>query len=415
MIAHTANTFHFYEPHWAAFQRDSALQRSLVQLLLPVLHTAAVAMPLPADRWPPELDFHMASLVFDLLAVPELTGELRDELALSGSGVSSGAWRALQSTLQLFAAAPSRSCPVEAPPDVMAHYWICLTRLLGTLCSLLNEALLRQGSASQRQPLVQQVLRVLPQLPAGLRLILEWDQLPTDGLDVSVFAGAVVEQCANIVAFIDPCWPERVDSAAAGRSRAWEVVINNLAELSVCCAASSALLRALPHMAALAALSDQRQQVEGERAGLEAEAQLIDQLAELVLSFVGNCAAAMDRFSCSLGSGGGPLSAAEGAAATEALWQLHTALCRCFHSTPAGTWAKPDVRGALTSCMYHSLVSAAHISTAVHAGSAETSRGAEASSRCIDAPRQVSKGCLQPPCAELMAACYLRCPLTAPL
>jgi hypothetical protein len=377
-----------YTPHATAIERSPALQRSLVQLLLPKLQAAAVAMQLPADKRPPNLEWPTILMVARLLVAVELTGALKEELALvGGSHVSSSAQRALRSAAQLFAAAPDR-CLDELTPETLTSLWTGLTLLLGLLRAIIDEACQQQqgqGSAavpaSQRKQMVQQVLQVLPQLPTGLRLAAEHE----GGRATGVIADPLLTQCSAILAFIDPSLPAPGDPEAAPT---WAYTVSSLAEVSVCCAASSALLRALPHMAALTALADQRQQRAGERAGIAAN-----------VHFIGKCAAAMDQYSCSMGSRG-PWSAADGSAAVEALWQLHTTLCRCFHTSAAGTLTLPDgMEETLVICMSLCLHSVVCISTTMQEGLIDTTSGAEAPSR------QVSSSCLQLACAALMATC----------
>jgi hypothetical protein len=363
-------------------QSDDALQRSLVQLLLPLLNAAAVAAQLPADRRPTELSWSLVTHTVHLLSATELTGALREQLALNSYGtVRSSAQRALHSTAQLFAAAPF----------TVAFVWVGLIRLLGTMCSVFSEAFLQQqgqGSAAvpdaQRQQMVHQVLLVLPQLSAGLRLVAELPALAAGHPHVvhSAAAAQMLVQCGNIMEFIDPCLPTRVGPAAIGR---WAYTVNSFAEVTACCAASRALLQALPHMATAAARASQRQLVDGGHKGL----------AYKVLSFLYQSAAAAYNFN--LGSGC-PGNAAGRTAAVEALWQLHTTLCRCFHSSAAGIWATADAteQMRMTICMNLCLQSAACISSTVQEGFGDASGGAEGPSR------QVGSACVHLACAVLM-------------
>ncbi|KAI3433910.1 hypothetical protein D9Q98_003712 [Chlorella vulgaris] len=335
-IAGCACTLGNFQPHCTALYSNAALQSSMVQLLLPMLHTVALTVQLPADRRPPRLNIDNAALIADLLYGAERTGSLRAQVALAGDArLSNSAQRVLQSIAQLFAAAPSR-CPIdEGTPDGLPFLWISLIQLLGVVCIFFNhDALQHQGQGSaavpdaQRQHMVQQHL-------------LTPEAAPT-----------------------------------------WAYTVNSLAEVSVCCAASSALLRALPHTSVLAELGDQERLVDGEHAGLAVGAQTTQLLRGSVYSFITKCTVAMQLFSFSLGSRG-PWSAADGSAAVEALWQLHTTLCRAVHSTIAGVFCTPHAMEPLLSlnCLTFCVQSAVCISTAVGEGSVDTSSGAEAPSR----------------------------------
>jgi hypothetical protein len=269
--------------------------------------------------------------------------------------------------------------------------WIGLTLLLGTVCLVCNEVLRRQSGQdraaagdAQRQQILQQLLPVLPQLPRGLRLVAEHETLAADQPNFSPFVEEVLNQCANILAVIDTCLAAPAGPAGGG-GLSRRFAVSSLADVSVCCAASSALLLAVPPMAALA--DQQQQRVEGERAGPTGDAQLTRQ----VFLFVGKCAASTLHFSCGLGSGGS-WSAADCTAAAEALWQVHTALCRWFYSSAADFLATRDAVKQMMGCMHVCMHSAARISTA--GGLVETSSGAEPPFCYSKVPRQVGASCL---------------------
>ncbi len=148
----------------AALQLDASLLRNLVQLLLPPLHAAAAAMQLPADRRPSELSWSLVSSITRGLRSETLSQAFKEQQAVATTGDSSYAPRMLQTTAQLFAAAPG-SCPDTFVGDnERAGLWLSLLWLLNVgTCLVRCRAQPQAGGAALPEALRQQMARQLLQ------------------------------------------------------------------------------------------------------------------------------------------------------------------------------------------------------------------------------------------------------------
>jgi hypothetical protein len=160
-----------------------------------------------------------------------------------------------------------------------------------------------------------------------------------------------------------------------------------LAEVKIFCAAGSALLRALPDAAALADLPAARQQqVQDKATGiLFVAAQLTADLIDKVCRGI---------------AVSGPLSAADSAAAAEALWQLHTMLCRCIHYSTAAPSARLRL-GELLPSLGYCLAAAETVSRVCAALPGSTA------SHSVAKPRQAARNCMS--VHDSNSPCVLRC------
>jgi hypothetical protein len=314
-----------FQPHYLALQRDSGLQHSLVQVLVPALHTAATAMQLPPDRRPGNLRWDaLEQILVALLSEPLFNTFLEQLESSSCGGFSRYALRMLQSTCQLIAAAPS-SCPVELTSSKFAALWHNLAALLGMTCSIQQHQQQQRGTSvpdAQRQQAVRLLLQALSRLPTALRLASGHCVL--DGW-------CTILRTMHRLSVQEPEQSASHSSAAANGVCGYHT-IDSLADLPALCLAGTALLRALPHAVTVSALADQQKQAE-EQPDLGLVGGALE-IAYVVCSIVDEIATY-----CGTLASGGPWSAADSAAAGEALWQLHTALCRCIHSIAAGSLA----------------------------------------------------------------------------
>jgi hypothetical protein len=328
-----------FERHCEALQTNSGLQHNLVQVLTPALHKAAVVMQLPADRRPREFSWLRLVNVINALTSETLISTFCEQLASSSGGISTLAQRVLQSTFQLVSAAPA-SCPDDLTSFYFAELWWSLSALLGATCGQVGESILQQqqrGVAvpnSQRQRMVRLLLPALSRLPTALRVGEEHGKQDAAG---RADAEIVLYRWRYLLQFVPQLRVQEavlsVDhSSASADDIGTYHVIDSLADISAWCASGTALLRALPQAVTVAALAEQQKQAE-EQTDLGLVDGALD-IAYVVCSIVDE----ISRY-CGTVASGSPWSAAHCAAAGEALWQLHTALCRCICSVAAGSLA----------------------------------------------------------------------------
>jgi hypothetical protein len=186
------------------------------------------------------------------------------------------------------------------------------------------------------------------------------------------------------------------DLAAAARGN----LHGSLAEVTVFCAAGSALLRALPHASALAGLAATRNAAGSQQ-------QFEDKLTKLLITATPLTLQAIEQV-----ADRGPSSAADSAAAAEALWQLHTTLCRCIHysaAAPAAGIRFDKLIPNLGYCMETAEVVSSRVCAA---------QPGSTSSHSFAKPRQAAPSCMscfvkqQPVCVALLLVlnwCSLCC------
>ncbi|KAI3433718.1 hypothetical protein D9Q98_003526 [Chlorella vulgaris] len=341
-----------FKPHAAVLASNSSLQRSLSQLLVPALHPMAVAMQLPADRRPADFNWIMVSSVVNVLSADELYKAVEEQVATaSGSAVSNSAPRVLQSLVQLFVAAPA-SCPSDMEVGMHAQLWFYLFKLLGSTASMLTPTVYgqQQGStamtAMQRQHTLQQMLRALPRLPTALTVVFKASQHQAVEQDVQFHwlktpAGLMMGCCFNVLALLEQLSRgDTIPSAAAavlGQSSSLPQypTLAGLHEVPAMCAASGALLRALP-LAAQFLADLERREVGEEEADVASEAlrsEALELLPEMLMGEACGMMSAVHHFCCL--TEGRTWSAADCASAGQSLWQVHTTLCRCVNCLAA--------------------------------------------------------------------------------
>ncbi|KAI3433890.1 hypothetical protein D9Q98_003692 [Chlorella vulgaris] len=335
-------------PHALALQRDIGLQRSLVQVLIPALHAAAVAMQLPPDRRPCNVSWHTIMRVVDALMSAALDEQFKEQLA-STAGISTIAQRVMQSTCRLLAAAPA-SCPDELTSSNFAALWHNLAALLGLTCSIQQQQQQQRGTSvpdAQRQKAVRLLLQALSRLPTALQVAADCQQdvagcpLAKDALDMWRMLLSMMGQLR-----VQEPGLSADDRIAAANGVCAYHTIDSPADVPAWCSAGKALLQALPQVATVAALAQQYQaaeqqpDMEQQLAGEQPDAAIVPttRLGSLI-SITASSIVDEVVIYCSTLANGGPWSAAACAAAGEALWQLHTTLCHCIHWIAAGSLA----------------------------------------------------------------------------
>ncbi|KAI3433826.1 hypothetical protein D9Q98_003630 [Chlorella vulgaris] len=361
-IVNTIVAEELFERHCEALQTNSGLQHNLVQVLTPALHVAAVAVQLPADRRPREFSWLRVVDVIDALTSEALFFTFCKQLASSSGGISTLAQRVLQSTFQLVSAAPE-SCPDDLTSFSFADLWCSLSCLLGATCGHVGESILQQQQRGvavpdfQRQKMVRLLLPALSRLPTALRVGEEHGTQDAEGC-----AGAEIalHRWKYLLQFLPQLRVQEAVLSADHSSASADdghrcSMIDSLADISEWCAAGTALLQALPHAVTVSALADQQKQAEE-----QPDAILEDGVPEEIDYVACGIVDEIATYCCTVASGS-PWSAAHCAAAGEALWQLHTALCRCICSVAAGSMPMPAIS---VSPLYQVLAAAVYVSAA---------------------------------------------------
>jgi hypothetical protein len=381
----------------AALQLDASLLRKLVQLLLPPLHAAAAAMQLPADRRPSELSWSLVYSIMRGLRSETLIQAFKEQQAVATTGDSSYAPRMLQMTAQLFAAAPA-SCPDTYMGDnELAGLWLSLLWFLNVATCLVRSGAQPQAGGAAlpealRQPMARQLLQALRRLPTALRVVAERAERQADsGLasGVLILANTIPKEFHQLAS------PSASDRQLAAAPDPDYSIVSSLADVPACCAAASAMVQALPHVAALEGLA-QPEQSDAAAANLYSPGQL----AVTLMVPTSGLASAVHHYCQGLEGG---CSAADATAAAEALWQLHTTLCRGIYTSAAGlNVAKPHIEVLLAGL-------ASYMDAFVHVQAAQQGRAASSDADVSGSkPRQAESGRSREltgtPCVRLMYA-----------
>jgi hypothetical protein len=405
-IINTITSKKGFAAHAAAIQRDNRLQHSLVQLLISALHRAATEVQLPSGRRPASFTWRFMGIVAKLLSTAPLRLTFIEQLEQPGFDGSSSSQRVLHNAAQLLLSSPA-SCPDGTTMVEFGQHWFSLFRLLGTASSSLYTRFKQQQQQGQAPPpaahqqrMLAQMLLALPQLPAAIRAVHQGVAADAGEGFGEVTQGAlmvldVAYQCFfildlfRLLAFPNPDQLAAQGAAATGI----DSTLGSLAEVPAWCAAGSALLQSLPHVAAMLP----REELASDQAGRREDPQLA--MAAIRLTFTAlEMASAIRRFCEGIGDEG-PRSAAQGVAAGKALWQLHTAVCRCVHSVAAGSLplAGNQVKQML-GALDHSMAAALYVNDAVKSETDNHSSTNASNAK----PRQAASGC-QLPAAERLA------------
>ncbi|KAL4855287.1 hypothetical protein ACK3TF_004043 [Chlorella vulgaris] len=321
----------------AAIALSGSLPANLVTVLVPAIHQAAVVLRLPPERrsqwdW---CTWRCAADMAGVLTLNELACALYAHLCPpaqlhdDGSGaaaVSSNAQRLLATACQLMAHVPLDLA--NKPPSSLGMTLCDFAMLLGSACShiraLLGPLLAghleaefhnRQAGA-QYHRMAQQLLQVLPRLPATLQLLVEGGPLRNEAACVGALCSGWKQA---IVLLRDLVWfPAPANSPT---------IVSSWSELAAWCTACAALLKGRALTAALV----------GQYDSLPAEQNVLLQLEEMLCDstclIVAAAGFAEQQHIFGIGA---PLPAATVAAAETGLWELHSALCRSAHRQTAG-------------------------------------------------------------------------------
>ncbi|KAL4859692.1 hypothetical protein ACK3TF_000769 [Chlorella vulgaris] len=357
--------------HAAAVRLDGGLQQILLRLLVPMLHASAAAMQLPAEQRPAEFCLtHVVQIVLPLTA-SALGPPFHEQLRATSGYDNSHARRVVQSVTEIFASMPA-SCPEGSTDDLFATLWSSLLTLLGNVATTTTRSIDAQQnlitlySDAQRRSMLQQLQAAVSRLPAALRWAVKDEQCKAARQPDDCQPGVLLGACGNIVEL----WMLMISQELqANLHGGW-------AEVTVFCAAGSALLRALPHASALSGLAAM-----GVATG--SQQQFEDKLTKLLVT-----ASLLTLQAIKQVADSGPPSAADSAAAAEALWQLHMTLCQCIHYSAAPPAAGIRFDKLLPGLAY-CLAAAEMVSSRVCAASP-----CSPASHSVAKPRQAAHSCL---------------------
>jgi hypothetical protein len=320
----------------AAIAVSDSLPANLITLLVPAIHQAAVVLQLPPERrsqwgW---CTWQCAADMAGILSSNELADALKAHLCPpaqpsnddSGIGaVSSNAQRLLVTACQLMAHMPFDM--IDRTPISLGFMLHAFEELMGSVCSHIHAALAPavrqqlvyqvQGCNGIWQPgaryprLAQQLVQVLPRLPATLQLLME---------------GGPLQHQTTCVADLSRTW-----ALAANLLQALLVscrmTMSSWPEVPAWCKAITALLKGHALTAELAG------QYESQPTEQDALSKLKTALGHSAFRLASGAVAFAEKQHIS--GFDAPLPAATVAAAETALWDLHTAQCRSAHRQAA--------------------------------------------------------------------------------
>ncbi|KAL4855288.1 hypothetical protein ACK3TF_004044 [Chlorella vulgaris] len=313
----------------AAIARSDSLPTNLVTLLVPAIHQAAVVLRLPPERrsqwgW---YTWHFAADMAGVLTLKVLAGALDAHLCPpaqpyddgSGTGaVSSNAQRLLSTACHLMAHVPLDLA--AKPPSFLGMMVRHFATMLGSACAHVCAA--SREPVQWHQRLAQQLVQVLPRLPATLQLLVEGGPLRNEAACVGALCSGWKQAIILLMALV---WHPALASGPT--------VVSNWSELAAWCSACTALLRGRALTAALVGQYESQPAEQGALSNLE------EMLRDSPCLIVGAVTSAEQH---NLSGFRAPLPAPIETAAETALWDLHMALCRSSHQQPVGdvnrTW-----------------------------------------------------------------------------
>ncbi|KAI3427108.1 hypothetical protein D9Q98_007046 [Chlorella vulgaris] len=327
-----------YRSDAAAIAVSDSLPANLMMLLVPAIHQAAVVLQLPPERqsqwgW---CSWCCAADMAGILSSKELADALKEHLCPpaqpsdddSDSGeVSSNAQRLLSTACQLVAHVPLNL--TDETPSSLGLQLRYFAALLSSLCSHINAALALavwqqlvyqfQGYNGVWQPgaryprLAQQLVQVLPRLPATLQLLME---------------GGPLRYVSGCVVGVSGAWSAAVCLLQTLQTRC-PTIVSSWSELPAWCKAITALLKGQALTAELAG------QYESQPTEQDALLKLDAALSQSIFHLASGAIAFAEKQHTSLSGFDAPLPGATVAAAETALWDLHTAQCRSAHRQAA--------------------------------------------------------------------------------
>jgi hypothetical protein len=322
----------------AAIARSDSLPANLVTVLVPAIHQVVVMLRLRRDRrsrgsW---CSWQHGAYMADVLSANELARAFKEHLSPpaqpsdGGSGAdagSSNAQQLLATACQLMVHVPLDMA--DGTPSLLAMLLSAFSSLLGRVCSHIRAALWypvqwqltgqRQGdhtawdAGAQYPRLTQQLVHVLPRLPATLQLLVEGRPLQHVADSVQGLCGGWC-QAVGLLQALAALSPRPQASCRA--------IVSSWTELAAWCTACSALLRGRALTAALVRQYNSQ----------PAEQSVLSNLKDvLLISPALPVAAAAFAEQQHMPEFDAPLSGPIITAAETALWDLHTALCRSAH------------------------------------------------------------------------------------
>lgn len=347
-----ANLRDFHPAFKSVPRFDSTLKLTMAHIALRVLHTAAVAAQLPAERRPPTFSWdgahHSAAALTDSCS--------HKHTFLEAAPSNSDVWRLAQSAAQLIACAPARVCDGFTPRDRLSC-WYSLHGVLCMACSRLRDAppdLLRWRRLA---PWLRDAMARLPDTLLAMTDAMEAPRGPDEASDDINGSNFLCEYWSSILT--DALCPRPAQftaigsegggaSGSSGSGSGGSVgdlasAVTSCQEMAAWCTAGAALLQGLPQVAALA---EQHTVASDSPDGFRGTSTV---LAAAVVQAGNGIAAACQRAhhtSPHLFQAAEP----ELLAAAEAVWELHTACCRAAHWQPPSdlesSWSA-ELRGQL--------------------------------------------------------------------
>ncbi|KAL4421308.1 hypothetical protein ABPG75_010599 [Micractinium tetrahymenae] len=250
-----------FQTHAAALQRNRQLLHSLLQLLLRVGKLHLVAAALPADRRPAGISWGTFGCLVVTLSSACLEAPLQQALAHGEQAGTAGssAWALLRDAARLVQRAPdSLRCRLSGPEQQQGQplhgssdeeqkaLWCSTAHLLAALCRGLGSAM-QQLSDQQRQQAAGLLLQAAEAFPVVLAHAASECQ---QGGMSDDRPGSPTAVCGEWCMILVPLGKLLLDFPAS-------CTAGGLAALPAACAAASALLRALPGIAVVAAVAAQ--------------------------------------------------------------------------------------------------------------------------------------------------------------
>ncbi|KAL4855305.1 hypothetical protein ACK3TF_004058 [Chlorella vulgaris] len=320
----------------AAIALSDSLPANLVTLLVPAIHQAAVVLQLPPERrsqwgW---CTWCCAADMAGILSSNELADALKEHLCPpaqpsdddSDSGeVSSNAQRLLTTACQLMAHVPFDM--IDQTPIMLDFMLHAFEELMASVCWHIHAALApavwqqlvyqvqdyngvwQQGARYPR--LAQQLVQVLPRLPATLQLLME---------------GGPLRDVSGCVVGVSGAWSAAVCLLQTLQTRC-PTIVSSWSELLAWCKAITALLKGQALTAELAG------QYESQPTEQDALLKLDAALSQSIFHLASGAIAFAEKQH--IAGFDAPLPGAIVAAAETALWHLHTAQCRSAHRQAA--------------------------------------------------------------------------------
>ena len=353
--------------HCDALHQDEQLCSGLVQLLLPAISAMAVGLQLPPERRPPECTWCAAAQMSLFEAVTPFDPHADRQLVVAQP----------EAVQHLVAAAAQllQHCPFPAPATANLEPYeafetsLCFIYLLAAACrwhacshgQQHEPAASAASAAARRAPpdrrLLQHLLALPPKLCEALAALA---QDPCTDLEPSMIASLFTLDAALQTA-------QLLSAAAQPLSN----TPGPVADLPAWCRAAAAVLRWLPAVAAMQTALEhtELQHSAAQRPGSPSHAAMADRVAQWPSpQTVLLCAVVSSHCVSSVQQAGAAWAAPSPVVqdnCLQALWQLHTMVCRLVHWLAAGRAPRmlPDLTWplVLTQVLTHLLEASVHL------------------------------------------------------